>query len=86
MLHEGLSIFANIAGCLSQLLFVTVRGQFFASLSSVYSDACDRVTRSVRRRYCRTPIVREVDLSSRSLHFCQLCQRLRSIGLGRPSV
>ena len=34
----------------------------------------------------RTPIVREVDLSSSRLRFCQLCQRLRSIGLGRPAV
>ena len=34
----------------------------------------------------RTPIVREVDLSSGRLRFYQLCQRLRSIGLGRPAV
>ena len=32
------------------------------------------------------PIGREVDLSYGCLRFCQLCQRLRSIGLGRPSV
>ena len=34
----------------------------------------------------RTPIVREVDLSSSRLRICQLCQRLRSNGLGRPAV
>ena len=34
----------------------------------------------------RTPIVRKVDLSSNRLRFYQLCQRLRSIGLGPPAV
>jgi hypothetical protein len=34
----------------------------------------------------RTPIVREVDLSSSRLPFFQLSQRLRSNGLGRPAL
>ena len=54
-----------------------------ASISPPDSKAFARPARSVS---LRTPIVREVDLSSSRLRFCQLCQRLRSIGLGRPAV
>ena len=39
-----------------------------------------------RSVFPRTPIVREVDLSSSRLRFCQLYQRLRSISLGRSAV
>ena len=44
------------------------------------------IANPARSVFPRTPIAREVDLSSSSLRFCQLCQRLRSIGLGRPAV